>query len=352
MGLIVRKCAALSVASVIASCAESPVFGQQSVEQFYKGRTITLLVQSSPGGINDIAARLVSRHLGALISGHPTIIVQNIPGGEGLVLVNRIYNTAERDGSVISIIGRATPQLAIQGNPNALFDPLKMTWLGSLSSYTTDAYLLVVNASHPAKSVADLRNPGISAKIGGVKPGSTNLTFAIIAKQVLGLNIDVIRGYPGAAAMFLAMQRGELDGQIVGYNSIRAGQPHLWNDKLVRTLIQFGHDTRLGNFTDIPTGQELTTDPDGKALVQFAELPFPMALPFAAPPGLPPDRAQALQTAFVAMTQEKSFLEDAAKVDLDISAIDGSAVRDVIARAAATPKEVISRYNEMVSTGR
>ena len=106
----------------------------QSVEQFYRGRTINFLVASAPGGINDLVARLMSRHLGNHIPGKPTLVVQNLQAA-GLVLANRIYNGAEKDGTVIAIIERGTPQLAIQGEPNARFDPLKMTWLGSVSSY-------------------------------------------------------------------------------------------------------------------------------------------------------------------------------------------------------------------------
>ena len=128
----------------------------QSIESFYKGRTVTMLVGTSPGGINDISARLVARHLSRFIAGSPTIIVQNNPGGGGLVTANRLYFNSDKDGSVLAKLERAVPQLAIQGHPNAQFDPTKFTWLGSLSSYADDAYLMLVNARHPAKTVADL----------------------------------------------------------------------------------------------------------------------------------------------------------------------------------------------------
>ena len=252
---------------------------------------------------------------------------------------------------MLSIIQRGTMQLQIQGNPNAKFDPAQFTWLGSLSSFADDAYLLVVNDDHPAKTAADLAKPGIVAKLGGDQPGSTNLTFAIVAKTVLGLNIDVVRGYPGAAPMFLAMERRELDGQVVGFNSLRAGQPHLWQNKKVRPLIQFGRITRLASLPDVPTGRELARDDKMRALIEFAELPFFMALPFIAPPYIPADRAAALQKAFMDMTRDKDFQQDAERVNIELSPIDGHAVRDLVARSAATPKEVIALYNEMVPVG-
>ncbi len=336
-----------------ASATALPLHGQaqESVESFYKGKAITLIVPTSPGGINDMSGRLLSRHFGRFLPGNPSVVVQNIPGGGGLVAANKIYNTAERDGSVISLIQRGTMQLQIQGNSNAKFDPQKFTWLGSLSSYADDGYLLLVNEDHPAKTVADLRKTGLVAKLGGDQPGSTNLTFAIIAKNVLGLNIDVVRGYPGAAPMFLAMERRELDGQVIGYNSVRASQPSLWNNKKVRPLVQFGRMTRLPTLPDVPTGRELATDPRMRALVEFAELPFFMALPFLAPPGLPANRAAALQKAFVDMVKDKDFQSDAEKVNIELSPIDGKGVLDLVARAAATPKDVIALYNEMVPVG-
>jgi tripartite-type tricarboxylate transporter receptor subunit TctC len=319
----------------------------QSVENFYRGRTVTLIIPTSPAGINDISGRLVSRHIGRFIPGNPNIIVQYNPGAGGLVAANRIANTIERDGATFSIMQRAVPQLAIQHDPTVKFDPLTLTWLGSLSSYADDGYLLLVNADHPAKAALDLRGSSLRAKLGADQPGSTNSSFAYIAKNVLGLNIDVIRGYPGAAPMFLAMQGHELDGQFIGYNSVRAGQANLWNDKLVKPLVAFGRSTRLKELPDVPTGRELTSDPKKLALIEFAEMPFFMALPFVAPPQLPPERAKALQDAFMKMVSDKAFLEDAGKVNIDISAIDGNAVKQLIERATATPREVVDLYSQM-----
>ena len=317
----------------------------QAVEQFYKGRTVSLLVGTSPGGINDISARLVARHLGRFVPGGPSIIVQNNPGGGGLVTANRTYFNSEKDGSVLVKLERAVPQLAIQGHPNAPFDPAKFTWLGSLSSYADDAYLLLVNASHPAKTIADLKTRGLSVALGADNAASSNLIFAVIAREVLGLNVNVVRGYTGAGPLFLAMQRGELDGQMVGLSSVRTGQRDLWSKKAFRPLMAFGRTTRHPGFPDIPTGRELTIDPGSLSLIEFAELPFFMALPFAAPPDIPTDRANALQTAFMAMCRDKAFVEEAEKIGIDMSPIDGNAILKLLARTSATPKGVIARYN-------
>ncbi len=347
MGRLFARVAAVLGCSLAVAIAQMQGAGAQSVEQFYQGRTVTLVIPTATGGINNLSGRLVAKHIGRFIPGQPNVIAQNRPANGGLGLLNEFASTAPRDGSVIAVIQRAIPQLAIQGDPKAKFDPQTFTWLGSLSSFAEDAYMLVVNASHPAKTVDDLRKPGISARIGADAPGSTNLTFAQIPRDVLGLNLTIVGGYTGAAAISEGMRKGEIDGQVIGLASISANQPTMWTSKSVRPLIQFGRSTRNPQLPDVPTGHELTNDPKALALIEFAELPFFMALPFLAPPDLPPDRAAALRSAFMAMCKDTAFLEDAKKAKLDISPIDSEAVRALLAKSAATPKDVIEHYNDI-----
>jgi tripartite-type tricarboxylate transporter receptor subunit TctC len=322
----------------------------QSVEAFYKGRSLTLYVASAPGGINDLTARLIAKHLPAFLPGKPTVVVQNLSGANGLALANRLANNSEKDGSVIAILERGTPQLAVQGDTNVRFDPLKLTWLGSVSSYADDAYLLQVNASFPAKAVADLKKPGIPpARLGTTGAGATNLIFSIIARDVLGLNVQIVRGYAGAAAVFLAQQRGEVDGQMNGLSALKAGQKALWEAGAFRPLVAFSRTTRLPELPEVPTARELTQDAKSLSLIAFAEAPFFMALPIAAPPDLPPDRAKALQTAFMQMCADAGFVADAQKLGLDVSPVDGNAVVKTISQMAATPKDVIAQFNEMLA---
>jgi tripartite-type tricarboxylate transporter receptor subunit TctC len=340
-------CIVLLAGTVMLLVAARPA-AAQSVSEFYGERTIALLVASAPGGINDLVGRLIAKHLADYVPGKPKIIVENLRAA-GIVLANRLYSNEAKDGSVIAMLQRSTPQLAVAGNPNVRFDPLKLTWLGSVSSYANDAYILEVNSTFAAKTAADLKKPGGPvARVGTTGAGSTNAVFTDISKDALGLHIQNIRGYSGAAAVFLGQQRGELDGQIVGFSSLKAGQSALWQAGFFRPLIAFGRSTRLPALPDVPTGRELTKDPKALALIRFAEAPFFMALPLVAPPDLPPDRAKALQTAFMAMTKDPGFLADAHKLNLDVSPIDGAAVLHVIRDLEQTPKDVIAQYNKIV----
>jgi tripartite-type tricarboxylate transporter receptor subunit TctC len=340
-----RQASAILACGLVLSVA-APARGQ-SVEQFYKGRTVTMLVGTAPGGINDISARLVAKYLGRFIPGAPSIVVQNNPGAGGLITANKLYGNVEKDGSVLAKFERAVPQLQIESDPNAQFDPVKFTWLGSLCSYANDAYFLLVNADARVKSVEQLRGGGTPLNLGADNSASSNLIFAIIAKEILGLNVNVIRGYTGAANLFLAMQSHEIDGQFVGLSSIKSGQRDLWNKSAFRPLMAFGRTTRHPDFPNIPIGRELTNDANALALIGFAELPFFMALPFAAPPSVPADRAKGLQTAFMDMTRDKDFLAEAEKIGIDMSPIDGAGILKMLATTAATPKDVIARYTAL-----
>lgn len=309
---------------------------------------IRLIIPAAKGGINDLAGRLVARHLGRFLPGSPALQAVNDESG-GVALANRFAASRGSEPREIAIVQRGVAQLAIQGDQTAKFDPLKLNWLGSLSSFANDAYVLIVSARHPAQTVYDLAPPAPPALIGGDAPGSTNLTFALIAKHALNLNIEVKEGFSGAAGMFFAMNDGDLDGQVIGLNSLMANQPELWRTKDVRPLLQFGRRTRHPLLPDVPLASEYTKDPAALRLVAFAEAPLWMALPFVAPAAVMPEQAALLARAFAAMMRDRDFLADAAKAKLDITPVDADGVRRIITAMARTPKELIARYTAITS---
>jgi tripartite-type tricarboxylate transporter receptor subunit TctC len=309
--------------------------------------TMKLIIPTAKGGINDLAGRLVANHLGRFLPEMPSLQAVNDESG-GVAVANR-FATEASSVQEIAILQRGIAQLAVQGDASAKFDPLKLNWLGSLSSFANDAYVLIVNARHPAKTVGDLAPPAPPALVGGDAPGSSNLTFALIAKHALKLNIDIKDGFSGAAGMFFAMKDGDLDGQVIGLNSLMANQAALWRNRDVRPLLQFGRRTRHPLLPEVPLASEYTHDRAALSLVAFAEAPLAMALPFVAAASLPRGRITDLQRAFLMMTRDPGFLADAAKAKLDITPVDAGGVRRIVAAMQATPKELIARYNAIVS---
>jgi tripartite-type tricarboxylate transporter receptor subunit TctC len=314
------------------------------VADFYEGKTMTMVVDSATGGINDVTGRLVARYMTQALPGAPKFVVQNIMGARGIAAVNHLYNVAPKDGTVIAIVLRGVAQAHALDSQNVQYDPEKFVWLGSTSSYGNDAYGLMIMADRPIKSWSELKQPGKGIRIGALRAASTNLTFPLFAKDVLKLNIEVIRGYGSAGEMFLAMQRGEIDGQAIGLSAAKIRQPAMWDKGQLRVLIQFARETRHPELPDAPTGRELVSDPDDLALLRYAEAPFRMALPFVAPPGVPADRAKALQTAFMQVHQNADFRAEAAKLEIDVSPIDGKAVADLVAATSRVSPAVIERF--------
>ncbi len=275
-------------------------------------------------------------------------MVQNQPGAGGFFVVNRLINAIERDGATFATVNRGLPQVALTGDPKVNFDPLRLTWLGSLSSYKDDAYLALVNASGPIKTLADLKG-GRPVHFGSTGTGSTNTAFALLANEILGLKLDVVKGFPGVAQVWLAMETGEVEGQIIDISAILVGRPGLWREGKLRPIVAFGRKERLKEFPDVPVARELVTDSKDRALLEFAEFTFFMALPFAAPPELPPAREKALRDAFMKMTADAAYEADIRKVGLLPSPIDGAAIVELIKDAMRTPEDVRRRFGKMLS---
>jgi tripartite-type tricarboxylate transporter receptor subunit TctC len=307
----------LTAGALLATSAEAQ-------EDFYKGKQINLVVGYGTGGGYDVYARLVGKHIARFIPGSPTVVVQNMPGAGSLRAVNYIYNVAPKDGTAFAMFSSSMPVRSILGgNKSVQFDSLKLTWLGSSSSFEGDAYLLVVRADAPSKTIEEVRRAdGPLLVIGSSGPGSSSYDIPAVLRDTIGLRYKMVSGYPGSADLFLAMERNETHARMVNLTGLKAvkadwlkpGSPY-------KILVQFGRKTRVGDLPDVPTARELALNASASDLINLVEVPFELSRPFAAPPGVPADRAKILQTAFRDAHRDPQFLAEAKNLDLDISPI-------------------------------
>ena len=348
---MLTRCAAALFAGLVLM----PPAWADAVADFYKGRTVNLIVGYGPGGGYDLFARLLARHLGRHVPGNPTVVVQNMPGAGSLRATNYLYAVAPRDGATIGSFARDMPLLAIlRANGAAVFDPRKFTWLGSSSDFSNDAYILMVRKDAPVKSIEDARRPGgPPIVLGGTAEGTTGSDVPLVLRDALGINIKLVTGYPDNGAIFLAVDRGEVNGRTADLSSMKSLKPEwLAPNGGMRALVQFARTTRHPEFADVPTARELARDRDARALIEFAELSYRMSRPYAGPPGVPAERAKALQEAFAAVHNDPQYLEEAARLRLEVSPIGGREVLDAIDRIAAAPPDILDHLRRLMAGGK
>ena len=326
----------------------------EPVADFYHDKQIQIYVGYGAGGGYDLYARLIARFLGKHIPGQPRIVVQNMPGAGSLRAANFIYASAPKDGTAIATFARNMPLLGILGgNANVQFDSRKFTWLGSPSSAQDEAYILWARKDARVKSLDDARRPGgPELLLGGTAEGSTDTDIAFLIRDTAGLNLKVIAGYPDSNAINIALERGELEGRFIGTSSVASTLPAwLKPDGPMRALLQFARATRLPEFPDTPTAREIARDNNGRRLIELAEIPYMLSRPYVAPPGLPADRAAALQKAFNDIAHDPEFLAEARHLHMDVSPVGAAEAADMLNRLANAPDDLKDRLRKLQGGG-
>jgi tripartite-type tricarboxylate transporter receptor subunit TctC len=321
-----------------------------AAQDFYRGKTINLIVGNAAGGGYDIYARLLGRYMGRYIPGEPAFVVRNMPGAGGMVLTNHIYSQAPRDGLTIGMMSRSNPIEPLLGNTAAKYKAEEFLWLGTISSYQDDSYCIVIRADSPVRSVDDLQRGGHTLRLGGLAAGGTDTDVVLIAREVLKFNIQLIRGYKGTQELNLAIQRGEVEGRGIGVSSVSNTFADWHRDGKLRFLVQFGHETRWKGLPDVPTARELAKTPDDKALLELTELPFLMARPFFGPPDVPAAQAAILKKAFMDTQSDPEYLREAKQLALDVSPRSGDEIQATLQRLARAPPALIARYKEILGS--
>src|SRR5262249_16984679 len=249
--------------------------------------------------------------------------------------VNYLYNVAARDGTALAHFARNMPLIGLLGsNANAQFDPRRFVWLGSSSSFANDAYILIARTDAPVKTIEEARRPGGDHLVlGGTAEGTTGNDVPIILRDTIGLNVKRVVGYPDSGALFIAMERGEVHGRTTDLSSVKTIKPDwLKPGSGFHVLVQFARETRHPDFPNVPTARELARNEAARDLIELSELPYKFSRPFAAPPGVPPERAKALQKAFAATHRAPLYFEGGGRVHGDVSPFVGGCLGGAIGR--------------------
>jgi len=332
MKLKALVCASLLVLSALPANADD-------VADFYRGKTVKVLVGSGVGAGYDLFARATVRYL--KLPGNPTLIVQNMPGAGGLIAANYLYGIAPKDGSMIGLINRYTVVQAVIGNKRAKYDPTKFVWLGTPATYEEDPYVLIVKADYPLKTVKDIRNAKQPLIV-----GNTGSDIARILSPALGMNVKVIE-YKEKSAVDIALERGEVDAMGIAYANLRVRHPDWIAKKKIRPLIQFV-SKRSKSLPDVVASSELALTPQQRSLLSFVEIPLSAAYPFVLPPGLPADRVAAIRKAFDVVLVDPAYKDEVIKQGLAYSPRTGDEVAGYIKELLAAPPDAIARYKKYV----
>lgn len=323
------------------------------VADFYRGRQVQIVIGYGAGGGYDLNARLLARYLGAHIPGNPSIVPQNMPGAGSLRAANYIATVAPKDGTVIGAVDRQVSLTALLGgNPAVRFTSADINWIGTLSSYENDAFILFLRKDATAKSAADLLRPdGPEATVGGSAIGSTDDITVIILRDVAKMHLKLVTGYPDGNSIALAVERGEVQGRTAGLSSISGTRPQwLGPDSIVRPIIQIGRLTRHPQFPDVPTAREIVKDPQSRAIIEAMELTYQLARPYIAPPGLPAARLAALRKGFIEAANSKPLRDEAAKMNVELSPVEGSEAAKLMAGMANAPADAMDYLRKLLAS--
>lgn len=329
-----RQAAWLGVLA-LAAYLVPPAARADDVAAFYAGRRVFWILSADAGGGYSAYAQAFAPFFADHIPGKPTIVIQNMPGGGGLRAMNQLYAIAPRDGSTIGLVHSSVPFAPLYGIRGARFDPREMGWIGSIA---TSRGICVAWRTAQIATWQDMLDKEFT--VGGTGAGSQMETIPALLNKLFGTRMKVISGYQGGNAIYLAMERGEVQGRCGGLvSSINATRPEWFAEKKVTVPIQIAL-SRNAQFPDVPAIIELTKDARTRDVLRLALAPDDMDRPILVPPGVPTERLAALRAAFHAAMNDPGFIAQAHRQGLDVDEVAGERVAAIVAAAFALPPEI------------
>jgi tripartite-type tricarboxylate transporter receptor subunit TctC len=320
----------------------------QTVEDFYRGKTVTIIVGLAPGGGFDTVARLVARHMGNHIPGNPAVIVENMDGAGSLLAANHLYSVAKPDGLTAGVINELQMINQLTGTDGVQFDARKYGWIGSVQK---DSVACTIRADSPYKTAQDLLRQDLPPLIvGATGPGTSTHDLPKTLIGSLGANMRVVSGYTGSAPIRLAVESREVDGLCWAYESVLSTAAN-WMDTGFANLIIYQAaepDPRIEQrYPGVPRAEDLAPNEQAKRLIRAATAPTAMSKPFLTPPGVPADRLQALQKAFEATMKDPAFLAEAEQAKVEVDFNTGVETERIVKEILDLPPELATRLSEM-----
>lgn len=334
-----NRTAAAFVATMLCTAtvfAETP-------EEFYKGKTVTLIVSAAPGGGADLYARAFVKYFSKHLPGTPNVIVSNIPGAGGLTAAAQLEHSEPRDGTVVAVLQRNNLYLPLVSAEKIAFDPQAVNWIGSLNKET---YALVTWETSPVKTIDDLFSKPMT--LGATSFNNENRTFPAVINQYLGGKIDIIAGYKGNDEIALAMERGEVQGRALTVTSLMSGNDASWiKEGKIHVVAQMGVEKNPA-IPDVPLLLDYVKDPDAKMLFEFLFLPLQAGRPIAAPPEVPADRLAALRTAFEQAATDPEFTAELAKQNATVEMLKGDEIATIVKTLYDSPENVVTAVKSLL----
>ena len=312
----------------------------QTVEEFYKGRQVQVVIYTPGGSTYDLYARFLMQFMGRHLPGNPTFIPRNMPGAGGIAATQFLNKIAPKDGSVFGTIARNLPFEPMLGKPEADFDPLAFVWLGSMNR---ERSIALSWHTSKVKTLADLQKTELL--VPGTGAGADSEVMPLAFNALFGTRFKIVRGYKSTSDATLAVERGEIDGIAYwSWSAIQSSHKHWLDDRKVNVLFHTGPESEQE--IKAPSIRTLVRDDVERAALDFILAREILGRPFLAPPGLPEDRARALKAAFNATMKDPAFIAEAAKRNIEVELVTGEEVTEVLKRAAASPAAVLDRVNK------
>jgi tripartite-type tricarboxylate transporter receptor subunit TctC len=313
------------------------------IADFYRGKSITMVIATAPGGDYDLRARLISRHMARHIPGNPTIVPRNMPGGVGIQAMNYMANVAPKDGTAIHAIMQNMSTHQALGGPGVEFDTRKFFWIGN----TTDTPN-VINSWHTTgiRTIQDVMTQELV--VGAPGQATNSVYYPKALNELVGTKFKIVSGYPGGNQVNLAMERGEVGGRgSNSWASWKATKPDWLREKKIFILVQVALK-RNPELADVPTMIELAKTDDDKAVMTFLSADVPISRSYVTTPGVPKERVEALRRAFDATMKDPEFVTEANKLNMDMSPSTGEEAQRYSDLIANTPANVLARAKAII----